>query len=77
MKTYWNGEPCKATIVQVIVGKAEKPTYWYADLEGTERQAVRVEQEGDVFYLDNQDGSGWMKVTVGMGSPQYGHKSLR
>ena len=28
------------------------------------------------FYLDDEDGRGWRKVTEGRGSPGYGHRSL-
>ena len=77
MKTYWNGEPCKAIQVKVVVGKADRPTWWFAGLEGTVRKAVKVDCDSDSpFYLDNEDGSGWVKVTEGYGSPSYGHKSL-
>lgn len=74
--TYWNGQPCKATKVRVVVGKAEKPTYWYAKLEGTVRNAVKIQYENTHFYIDNENGDGWIKVTRGLGSPQYGHGSL-
>lgn len=76
MKTYWNGEPCKATRVHVVVGPSPRSTWWCAKLEGTVRKAVRVEYGEGVFYLDNEDGSGWYKVTDGRGSPQVDHSSL-
>lgn len=72
----WNGERCRALKVRVVVGKPDRPTWWFAGLEGTERRAVRVDYGGQTFYLDNEDGSGWAKVTVGRGAPQWGHKSL-
>jgi hypothetical protein len=76
-KTYWNGEPTPARIVRVIVGRSPVDTWWCARLAGTERQAVEVDYNGDKFYLDNEeDGSGWRKVTAGHGSPQWGHSSL-
>lgn len=63
----WNGRPCKARCVRVLV-------------EGEERQAVEVwdaDQAGDQpFYLDNEDGQGYRKVAYGGGSPAYGHRSL-
>lgn len=74
--TYWNGQRADACIVRVIVGKAPKPTWWCADLEGTEREAVEVTYAGQVFYLDNEDGSGWRKVTIYRGSPQAYHAGL-
>ncbi len=77
-KTYWNGEPCHAYIVKVVVGKSLRPTWWCAGLEGQQREAVRVEYGEQVFYLDNETPgwSGWDKVTKGHGSPSIGHKSL-
>lgn len=74
--TYWNGEPCKARRVIVIVAEAEKPTFWYAHLAGQERQAVEVTYADQTFYLDNAADQGWAKVTSGKGSPRYGHRSL-
>lgn len=62
--------------MKVVVGKAPQPTWWCAGLEGTVREAVEVTQDGYTFYLDNEDGSGWLKVTYGLGSPQWGHSSL-
>lgn len=76
MKTYWNGEPCEASCVDVKVGPSDRPTWWCAKLEGQTRKAVRVSYGKETFYLDNEDGSGWKKVTEGFGSPQWGHASL-
>lgn len=76
MKTYWNGEPCKARRVIVIVAPAEKSTFWYAHLAGKERQAVEVVYGNQTFYLDNAADLGWAKVTTGKGSPRWGHRSL-
>src|SRR5687768_9592874 len=76
--TFWNGEPCTARRVLVKVGKALKPTWWCAELEGTVRRAVEITSwSGKPFFLDDEEKqSGWRKVTVGMGSPQFGHSSL-
>jgi hypothetical protein len=74
--TYWNGEPTPARCVRVVVGKAPRSTWWCADFEGQEREAVEVVYGGEPFYLDNEDGSGWAKVTKGRGSPAYRHSSL-
>lgn len=41
-----------------------------------DRKAVEVSYHGAKFYLDNEDGSGWAKVTKGHGSPRWGHSSL-
>lgn len=83
---YWNGEN-KAWIRRVIVrvGVPERPTWWSASYEGTERAATEVWYDGaKPFYLDDQGGeggfvapgAGWRKCTMGLGSPQYGHMSL-
>jgi hypothetical protein len=74
--TYWNGEPAECRQVIVRVGKSPVSTWWCADLEGKERRAVDVTSAGQVFYLDNEDGSAWAKVTVGRGSPGYGHRGF-
>lgn len=75
-QTYWYYQPTQARIVRVIVGPSPRPTWWCADLEGTEREAVEVIGHGEKFYLDNEDGSGWRKVTEGRGGPDWGHSSL-
>lgn len=72
----WNGEHTDARRCEVIVGKSPYPTWWCAHLAGTVRKAVRVEHAGAVFFLDDEDGSGWAKVTEGRGSPRMGHRSL-
>ena len=75
-ETFWNGEPCEARHVRVIVGTPLRPTWWCAPLEGKEWMAVEVKQHGKVFFLDNTDGSGWRKLTEGRGMPNYTHRSL-
>lgn len=74
-RTWWNFEPADAKRVRVIVGTAPSG-WWCADLKGQERAAVRVDYDGSSLYLDNEDGSGWAKVTAGRGSPRVPHKSL-
>jgi hypothetical protein len=76
-RTFWNGEPCEARKVRVVVGNSGRfSAPWFSDYIGQEREAVEVTYGGQTFYLDNEDGSGWGKVTVGHGSPSYGHGSL-
>jgi hypothetical protein len=75
-RTYWNGEPTPARKVVVRVGRAMRPTWWCANLEGTERRAVEVKYGAETFFLDNENGAGWAKVTTAHGSPQWGHASL-
>jgi hypothetical protein len=74
--TFWNGEPCTARRVVVRVGHSPRSTWWCAELEGQERAAVEVTYGTSVFLLDDEDGSGWRKVTVGRGSPGWGHSGL-
>lgn len=74
--TQWNGEPCTARRVTAIVADdGFFPMYWARHLVGTRRKAVEVEYGGETFYLDDEDGSGWNKVTHG-GSPHWAHSSL-
>jgi hypothetical protein len=75
-ETYWNGEPTPARKVRVRVGESPVRTWWCAPLAGSERKAVEVRYGDRVFYLDNEDGSGWRKVTTGHGSPNVGHSGL-
>lgn len=75
-KTYWNGEPCKARRVLITVGDCPFPRGWYKHLIGTEMRAVEVTYGNDTFYLADQDGNGWHKVTVEHGGPHYGHHSV-
>lgn len=86
--TYWNGERCQARLVIGIVDKAPRKTWWCAGLEGQQREVVEVSYGGQKIYLDNEAleseddprlavaGSGWRKVTLGRGSPQWGHRSV-
>jgi hypothetical protein len=83
-KTFWNGEPCKARVVIAIVGASLRPTWWCAALQGQRREVVEVQYGDQTFYLDNDaweedgdlGGSGWRKVTIGKGSPQWGHRNV-
>lgn len=75
--TYWNGEQVTADRIRVIVADTTKfPNYWARELVGTERAAVRVVYGDSVFYLDNENGDGWRKVTEGFGTPGWPHKEL-
>lgn len=75
-ETRWNGEPCQARRVTAIVAdNGAFPQYWARHLVGTRRNVVEVTYGERTFYIDNEDGSGWNKVTHG-GSPHWGHSSL-
>lgn len=74
--TQWNGEPCQARRITAIVADNDAfPQYWARHLVGARRNVVEVTYGGETFYLDNEDGSGWNKVTHG-GSPHWGHSNL-
>lgn len=73
--TYWNGESCEATLVRTVVGKSPRPTWWCADMEGDEIEAIRVEYQGSVFYIQDSDEARF-KLTAGRGSPQWPHRSV-
>lgn len=75
-KTFWNGQPCKATYGTVVCGRSPRPTWWCAGLEGKRLVCVKVEYGNQVFYLENAEGQATIKLTAGKGSPQYGHKSI-
>ena len=76
MKTEWNWEPAFAQRVLVVVDDAPQfPNYWAKSFVGKQRFAVEVMYNGQIFYIDDEDGSGWYKVTNG-GNPRISHKSL-
>lgn len=75
--TFWNGEPCEAQRLCVIVGDTGRfAEPWFKDYVGCERPAVEVTYDGHTFYIDNEYGAGWLKVTTGKGSPLKAHRSL-
>lgn len=79
VQTWWNGElaPCRK-VLALIADDPSFPHYWAREegLVGQEIPAVEVSYAGHVFYLDDRTGSAWRKVTIGKGSPQYGHASI-
>lgn len=80
--TFWQGRPCEARQVSVVVvDDSRYAGYWARDLIGQRRNAVEVTDGGRTFYLDDEPfaGSsepGWAKVTIGRGTDQYGHREL-
>lgn len=76
-KGYWNGEYA-ATFVAVLykVGQAETQTWWQNRHIGQERQGILITYRGETWLIDNQHGEGYYKVTLGLGSPNVGHKSI-
>lgn len=75
--TRWNGEPCDARRITAVVADTDMfASYWARQFVGTRRDVVEVEYGGRTFYIDDEDGSGWHKVTQGGGSPRCGSKSI-
>ncbi|MFJ4787614.1 hypothetical protein [Streptomyces sp. NPDC088794] len=77
-ETRWNGEPCAARRVTAVVADDGRfPLYWARHLVGTRRKVVEVAYDGGAtFYLDDEDGSAWHKVTQGRGAPHWTHNSI-
>lgn len=55
METYWQGEPCEARRVRVVVAdNPEVPRYWARPYVGQIRDAVEVTYLRQTFYLDDE-----------------------
>ena len=76
MKTRWNGEPCEARRVVIKVGECPFPQGWYRHLVGSELRAVEIKYGSETFYIADEDGNGWHKVTKERGGPHWWHKSV-
>lgn len=77
MITYWNGETAEARRVTLVVADGPHPLGWYREHIGQRRDAVEVIYPPlSTFWLDDEDGNGWLKVTEGRGSPSWAHRSL-
>ncbi|MEU1478927.1 hypothetical protein [Streptomyces sp. NPDC005760] len=75
-ETRWNGELCTARrITAIVADNGAFPLYWARHLVGTRRSIVEVTYGSSTFYLDDEDGSGWNKVTHG-GSPHWAHSNI-
>jgi hypothetical protein len=78
-QTFWNGEPCEARKVSCVMADSpEFPEFWgrKEGYVGRRVDAVEVRYFARPFYLLDDLGQGWRKVTEG-GSPSVGHKELR
>lgn len=75
-KTFWNYMGVNAVRVNVVVASSIPDGWWCAGLENTVRRAVRITTDASTFYIDDEDGFGWHKVTKGMGSARLPHRSL-
>lgn len=72
----WNYEPCEAHCGTVIISESPLDSWWCAELKGQRRKCVRVTYHGDVFFLDDEDGSGSRKVFELGGGPDTGHSNI-
>ncbi len=76
-KAYWNGEyTAVITCVLYEVTRSSNPNHWQNMFVGNIRQAVKINYSGQTWYIDNEHGDGYYKVTKGQGSPWCGHKSV-
>lgn len=73
---FWNGEPASFTVISYEVLRNENKNHWQNMFVGEKRQGVLITQYDQSWLIDNQHGDGYCKVTIGMGSPRYGHKSV-
>lgn len=80
---FWNGEPAVVRKCRIkIKDESERfPLFWAKTegLIGKFVQAVEVrypKPDSIPFYIYDEDGSGWFKVTEGYGSPRWGHSSI-
>jgi hypothetical protein len=74
-QTRWNGQPVVARRLKGVVGESPKG-WWCSKLAGQARRVVEVRYYDSVFYVDDEDGSGWIKITEGRGMPDWPHRSL-
>jgi hypothetical protein len=74
---FWNEEPITYKVYSYTVTKVEnKPHHWQNMVIGMKRQALLVDYHCARFYLDNQHGDAYLKLTVGRGTPMYSHLSV-
>lgn len=79
-ETFWNFEPCLAEKVTITVAAMpEFPGYWAEEqgLVGTRHPAIRVNYKESIFFLDDEFGKGWRKVTEEQGSPLAAHSEIK
>lgn len=79
IKGEWGGATGQVTFVGMtyeVVPSADIPLDWKHTHEHTRRQGLEIRADGKRFYIDNQHGDGYYKLTTGGGSPRCGHKSI-
>lgn len=81
---YWNGLPTEVERgTAVVADNTHAPAYWARTdgIIGQRIEVVRVVLDGvnyggGIDYLDDRDDAGWIKVTSGLGSSRFGHRSV-
>lgn len=76
LKGFWNGEPCIFYPIEYTVKESNVISHWFNRFVGQKRQGLKVEYDGGNFFIDNQHGDGYYKLTKGKGSVKCGHKSI-
>jgi len=78
LPAYWDGKKVEIEVIRIrLVDSPDVPLlYWGKPFYGEERQAIRVFTESGSFVIDNEDGMGYRKVTVGYGSFTSAHRSV-
>lgn len=76
MQGFWNGEPATFRGVTYELVEAPQPLWWQNCHVGQRRQGLEMTQGSETWIIDNEYGDGYYKVTIGMGSPRCGHKSV-
>lgn len=76
-KGYWQGEPATFTACIVrLIESPENPLWWQNAFAGMDVQALEITQGKETWKIANHDGTGYYKVTQGMGGPRCGHASF-
>lgn len=64
----WNGEPCNIQHLDILLDDPQiHNSHWYSVFAGEKRRVIEVNQRGQSFIIDNEDGLGIKKVLNGGG----------
>lgn len=76
----WNGEPCKAESVTVLLKRVKNMPYcWQNEFDGQRIEAIKItinDTYRTTFFIANEDGQGYKKITEYQGMWYGGHKSV-
>lgn len=75
---WWEGKPCHARCLNVrLIESTDFPMYWGNAFVGQVRQAFEMTVPGlKPFFIDNEDGTGRVKIVHGLGSPEIFHRGM-